>query len=487
MQMVFKQTKGGIHLENQYAIVPHVVQDLSLHKNTFEQNEEPWLGEASLQARSNWFGRAFGQYLSPLLHHLHQKMDIRPIRNLIQAVEAILSFRDRANGLLLSELGDAMDGMGAEGGGTKRLGRLIHHLGWKAKEIEAFLLWRADQALQELEAVGEDALLIWDGSPWEKPESLKAEGLCAVRSSKAKRLTRIKKGYYNPPRGPIFVPGLHAIGLLLASRHKAASVVQLVLMRWWTSRGIWASFERDEQLKLLRVVAQEWGKRLLHVFDQGFSGSPWLGALHGFDVRFTIRWNKKFHLVSTEGIKQPPWHFSRGKKGLEPRQIYDAVKKKTVEGTVLWYAVEHPDFPGWQLTLVVSRRKNGKPWYLLTNEPVETADDAWRIAMAYIRRWQIEMAFRHLKSEMAIQSLRVYDWEPRLKLLGLVSLAYAFLMELMKETARRARDWLLDYACHRTGSHVQDVAIPLTRLRIALSKLWQQCPCLFVRRGAVFR
>jgi transposase len=308
-----------------------------------------------------------------------------------------------------------------------------------------------------------------------------------VRSSKAKRLTRIKKGYYTPPRGPIFVPGLHAIGLLLASRHKAAGVVQLALMRWWTSRGVWASFGRDEQVKLLRGMQHRWGKRVLHVFDQGFAGSPWLGALYGFGVRFTVRWNKKFELVSAEGVKQPPWHFSRGKKGLAPRQLHDAVKRRTVEGTILWYPVTHPDFPGWKLTLIVSRRKNGAPWYLLTNEPVETEEQAWRIAMAYIRRWQIEMAFGHLKSEMAIQSLRVYDWEPRLKLLGLVALAYAFLMELMREGAHQARDWLLDVACHRSDSRQKEAAIPLTRLRIALSKLWQMYPCLFVRRGAVFR
>ncbi len=154
---------------------------------------------------------------------------------------------------------------------------------------------------------------------------------------------------------------------------------------------------------------------------------------------------------------------------------------------MLWFAVRHPDLPDWPLTLVISRRKGGQPWYLLTNEKVETAEDAWRVALEYIRRWQIEMAFHHLKSELAIQSLRVYDWEGRKKLLGLVSLAYAFLMELMRQPAHRARDWLLDFACHRTGGHLQEVAIPLTRLRIALSKLWQSAPCAFVRRGAVFR
>ena len=52
--------------------------------------------------------------------------------------------------------------------------------------------------------------------------------------------------------------------------------------------------------------------------------------------------------------------------------------------------------------------------------------------MAYARRWQIEMAFRNLKSEWAIESVRVYDWEARLKLLGMLTLAYAFLMDLMR-------------------------------------------------------
>lgn len=53
-------------------------------------------------------------------------------------------------------------------------------------------------------------LAIWDESVLEKAESLQLEGLCAVRSSKARRLKRIKLGFFNPPGGrPIFVPGYH--------------------------------------------------------------------------------------------------------------------------------------------------------------------------------------------------------------------------------------------------------------------------------------
>lgn len=214
-------------------------------------------------------------------------------------------------------------------------------------------------------------------------------------------------------------------------------------------------------------------------------GSPWLGALYGFGVRFVLRWKTTSHLIDEQGVKQAAWKIARGKRGLAPRTIYDAVHHCNVEGRVLFFPVTHPDFPDWPLTLVVGRRKGGDPWYLLTNECVQTTADAWKVVLAYARRWQIEMTFRHLKSEMAIQSLRVYGWQSRLKLLGMATLAYAFLMHLMREESRTARDWLIDYACHRRGSHLRQVTLPFTRLRIALAKLWLAHRPAWVRRAAL--
>jgi hypothetical protein len=377
-----------------------------------------------------------------------------------------------------------MDGLGG-GGGTKRLSTLIHHSNWKAQQIDAFLLQRADDQIAQWEAQGKEGLLVWDSTVLEKPESLKAEGLCAVRSSKALRLTHVKKGYYHPPGMPTFVPGLHGIGLLLAGRSDQQGPVMLATLRWWTSRGPLASFEKDENCKLLRLASERWGSSLMHVFDRGYCGSPWLGAVRFFKARFTLRWKTNYQLVDAQGVKQAAWKIARGKRGLAPRTLFDAVHHRNVEGSVLFFPVTHPDAPDWPLTLVVGRRKGGDPWYLLTNEVVNTAEDAWKVVMAYARRWQIEMAFRNLKSEMAIQSLRVYEWEARLKLLGLLTLAYAFLMELMRTAYRTARDWLIEYACHRTGEHLREVEIPFTRLRIALSKLWLTFPCFFVRRVAL--
>ncbi len=331
--------------------------------------------------------------------------------------------------------------------------------------------------LRQWEQLGEEGLVIWDGTVLEKPESLAPEGLCAVRSSKAGRLTHVKRGYYHPPGAPIFVPGMHGIGLLLAGRHASLGPASVLSMRWWTSRGALASHEKDENCRLLRQTAGWWGRRVVHVFDRGYASGPWLGALRGFDCRFIVRWKLTYHLVTAAGIKQAAWKIGRGKVGLAPRTIWDAVHHCNVQGSVLFFPITHPDFPEWPLTLVIGRRKGGKPWYLVTNEPVESAADAWKVVLAYARRWHIEVLFRNLKSELAIQSLRVYRWEDRLKLLGLVMLAYAFLMEMMGAATRKARDWLMAYACHRTGTHLREVELPFSRLRLALSRLWLASPC----------
>ncbi len=221
----------------------------------------------------------------------------------------------------------------------------------------------------------------------------------------------------------------------------------------------------------------------MHVFDRGYCGSPWLGALRGFDVRFIVRFKHRYHLVDSHGEKRAAGKLARGKVGQAARTIYDAVHHRKVAGSVLFFTVTHPDFAEWPLTLVIGRGKGLEPMYLLTNEEVSTADDAWKVVLAYIRRWRIEMAFRHLKSDMGVQSLRVSGWEERRKLLALLTLASGCLMTLMADALRTARDWLIDFACPRRGHHIRLVEVPLSRLRLALSKLWLAFPCWFVRRG----
>ncbi len=46
----------------------------------------------------------------------------------------------------------------------------------------------------------------------------------------------------------------------------------------------------------------------------------------------------------------------------------------------------------------------------------------------YVRRWQIEMIYRYAKTELAIESPRLWAGQNRIKLMMMVALVYAFLL-----------------------------------------------------------
>src|SRR5512147_2966149 len=124
------------------------------------------------------------EFLKPLLEELHKRVDRRLVKTLLDLVLVILMHRNRNTGLLLSELGDHL--LGGERGpaGVKRIANLIHSVKWKSTLIVNYLWKRADEKVKELRQEGEDIYVIWDESVLEKSESLKAEHLCAVRSTK---------------------------------------------------------------------------------------------------------------------------------------------------------------------------------------------------------------------------------------------------------------------------------------------------------------
>jgi hypothetical protein len=124
------------------------------------------------------------------------------------------------------------------------------------------------------------------------------------------------------------------------------------------------------------------------------------------------------------------------------------------------------------LWLVAARVKGKESWYLLTSEVVPNAEKAWEIVFAYAKRWEIEEFWRYTKSELGIQSPRVWTWERREKLLLIVSLAYAFLLSLLHPEMRSLCYKLLRNWAHRTGKRNRLRAVPLYRLRAVLARLW---------------
>src|SRR5579875_1109131 len=411
------------------------------------------------------------EFLQPLVEQLDAQIDRRLVRTFVHTIDAILCFRNRPHGLLLSELGGYLLDPAHAAAGTKRLSNLLRSSKWSSALSEAFLWQRATTHLEALKRQGEDALVLWDESVLEKPESIANPDLGSVRSSKAHRLTRIKKGFYHPPGRPIFVPGFHWIGLLVAGMNGTPS---LAALQWWTNRGEQASDKRTEEIALLHRCLDAWGSHACHVFDRGFAGRPWIELLCSSAVRFIVRWPARYKLADIAGNEHNAWHLVRGKRALDHRLLWDARHHCYRKTGILAVPVL---FASHSLVLIVARRGAGQPpWYLPTNEPVADVAELWRIVLSYARRWQLEMVWRYGKSELAMESVRVWTWERRKKLLLLAALAYAFLVSLLDASHDLRRSWLLDRFCHRTGKRSRDAPTPLYRLRSALSRLWLAYP-----------
>jgi hypothetical protein len=413
------------------------------------------------------------EFVRPLLRQLDERLDRRLVRTFLSLLQVILVLRHNRYGLLLSELGGDPLGVAHAPAGTKRISNLLRSKRWQHEIVGDDLWQQAERHVCALKEVAATALVIWDDSVIEKPESIAAEGLCAVRSAKAHRLSRIKKGFYNPPTGkPTFVPGYN---WLMAMVLGMAGTPTLAAMRFWTRRGEQATEHKTVVLSLLQQVAQAWGRQVLHLFDRGYASGPWLASFFELQIRFIVRWRTSYKLQDAKGACKPG-EMCRGKRSLNHRLVWDARRRCERKVGILYFPVLHPQHPHQPLWLVVARPHQRPAWRFLTNQPITSSVDAWQILYAYARRWQIETAFRFFKSELALESPRLWSWHNRLKLFAIVALVYAFLLSLLAPSVDALRKFLLKRFCPRTGKRHRLATMPLYRLRSAIARLFLAHP-----------
>lgn len=406
-------------------------------------------------------------YTQDIVESLNEKIDCRLVRTFSALFVIILIFRNRRMGLLLSELGGYLCGFDRAPAGTKRISNLLRSKKWTAKIIDDQLFQNATKRVQELRKEGKRPLLLWDDSRVEKHESWVAEGLCSVWSSKAKRLTRVRRGYYNPPKKRICVPGYKWTGVLLSHLGGVPSVCQ---MTWWTTRGKYKEDPDNIIYRLLRKVSQHLKQAVVHVMDRGYANEKMLRYLFRYDQQSIIRWKKNHLLRHNEKGEKKTHLLARSFKGKSSKIVRDTNRKKDKRITIAWAAVNHLEYLDNQLFLVIVRDKHNynAPMYLITSLPIENATQAWEVLFSYMHRWEVEQSFRFLKSELGLESPRLWFWDNRMKLMAIVTLVYDFLLGLINKESW----WVMPFLriwCHRTGKRHHNTWMPLYRLRMAIS------------------
>lgn len=406
-------------------------------------------------------------YLSGLETELDRHLDKRLVRTFYDLFLAIFTFRNRSMGLLLSELGGFICGFNKAPAGTKRISNLLRSKKWTHTLIDDFLFQRARKRIDAMLSQGQRPLMLWDDSRVEKQESWFSEGLCSVWSSKAKRLTKIRRGFYRPPGSRICVPGFKWTAVSLSHLGGIPSVVH---MAWWTTRGKYKDHGSNIIYRLLRTIHQQIDSKITHVLDRGYANQQMIEWLFHFQQDFIIRW-KKNHLLNHQQKGTKKTHLlSRSFKGVATKVVFDKERKKTKRVSIAWTEVQHPEFEGENLYLVIVRDKknHASPMYLICSFKVDNVKQAWEVAHTYFHRWNIEQTFRFCKSELAMESPRLWFWENRLKFLAIVSLVYDFILKMIRHRSLDCQ-FIMRRWCHRTGNRYKIASIPIYRLRAAIS------------------
>lgn len=427
------------------------------------------------KAKSEQVTSMLEEYLEPLVRPLDAYVNKQLVETFLQSIRTIIEARNQSTGLVASELGSILLSGRQATAGEKRIHRLLSSEKWSEELIRVFQWNKAQERYEELKREGEEVFVIWDESVIEKPESQKAEDLCAVKSSKAARRKKSRKGSFNQPGGkPIVVLGYEWTACVVVGKKGKPS---LAMMDFWSRKGPEATTTKKEQERMLSKVAGKWGRNVLHIFDRGYAGGPWLEMMWRYHVHFLIRWKKGHHFFDENGEEKSLGQIGKSKRSWGQRMIWDERKKEERKTGIVAVQVRHASYPG-ELWVVIVRR-GGEPWYLVTNRRIETEEQAWECYKAYCRRWQVETVFRFEKSELEIETIRIWKMEKRKKLLHMISLVHAILLHFLDEKYKDLVEWILNEYCHRTGKKQKEAKVPIYRLRWALSRFFQEIRPIF--------
>lgn len=96
-----------------------------------------------------------------------------------------------------------------------------------------------------------------------------------------------------------------------------------------------------------------------------------------------MRWKKGNQLLDASGQPRKAWEIAGGKRPWgEAKLLWDTHFRGYRSTRVLALSLRHPEVVGPLWLVVVRQGKGREPWYLLTNEPGETAEQAWDLTFS---------------------------------------------------------------------------------------------------------
>jgi hypothetical protein len=215
------------------------------------------------------------------------------------------------------------------------------------------------------------------------------------------------------------------------------------------------------------------GEKAVHVMDRGAADYVLMHAMLVAGHRFVMRATNRY-AINRDGVRAHLGELLSVEQASErrvflnrrPRIAWETLRKihppREERETTLFFAAEQVVLPRPALTNVSKARlahmpeslqlnavrvwepepPNGEPpveWLLLTNEPIDTADDVCAVVDHYRARWVIEEYFKALKTGCAFERRQLHDYESLLNALGVFApLAYHVL--LLRTQARAHPD-----------------------------------------------
>jgi hypothetical protein len=295
---------------------------------------------------------------------------------------------------------------------------LYRFLGNRRVSAEALLERVCELGLEGLE--GAELLALLDVSPLEKPYARAMEALAPVGKGR--------------------VPGYELLTCLLleGQGHLGLGYGRLLA---YGERGMTSL--PQEVLKAVSCCHQLLGGRGLrptYVADRGFDDRKLFRLVLALGEGFVVRVyhdrllddGRRLGAVA-EGLALP----HRAWAWLKVRGRYRRVEVR--------FGFARLSLEGRELALVVSQvpelGRRGR-WWLLTNLPVATAQDALRVVEAYRRRWQVDEFFRLLKAGLGLERVQVRGLTSLRKLVA-VMLGLALFLWEVKQGEGPFKDLLL--------------------------------------------